>query len=270
MLLRIFFTMLISLSLFLTSCESTNDSNDDTFPDELTTLKQIVTNDFNAIFTIMNLTATQIGSNELDSTNICAALNSFMESPDIVFDIAYGNKEGIIKYIAPEEYAEGVVGYDVSTQVDFLYMKDNKLPSISESFMSSEGFFGATIGYPIVIGNEFSGFLSGLIMPDVYLESIIKPITDDQNFHIWVMEKNGTVLYDEQEAMTGVNILDNSAFQSMQSLVAAAEKIISEDQGSTNYEYVNPYTQEYLKMKAFWVTYSLGANEWKIIYTKKN
>jgi hypothetical protein len=83
------------------------------------------------------------------------------------------------------------------------------------------------------------------------------------------MEKSGTVLYDEQETMIGVNILENSIFQSMTSLVAAAEKIINEDTGNTNYEYVNPYTREYLKMKAYWVTYTLGANDWKIIYSKK-
>jgi hypothetical protein len=270
MLFRFFFTILLALSIFLTSCESSNDSNDDSFPDELTTLKQTVTYDFESIITKMDLTATQIESNALDSANLCAALNAFMESPGIVFDIAYVTKDGILEYVSPEEYGEGVIGNDVSTQVDFSFIKDNKLPSLSESFMSWEGFFGATIGYPIIIYDEFDGYVSSLIKPDEYLESIIEPMMNDQNFNIWVMEKSGTVLYDEQETMIGVNILENSIFQSMTSLVAAAEKIINEDTGNTNYEYVNPYTQEYLKMKAYWVTYTLGANDWKIIYSKRN
>jgi hypothetical protein len=156
MLFRFFFTMLLAISLYSNFMRvNSNDSNDDTFPDELTTLKQTVTYDFESIITRMDLTATQIESNALDSANLCAALNAFMESPGIVFDIAYVTKDGILEYVSPEEYGEGVIGNDVSTQVDFSFIKDNELPSLSESFMSWEGFFGATIGYPIIIDDEF-------------------------------------------------------------------------------------------------------------------
>ena len=90
--------VLFTLVIFslLISCESSNDNDNDTFPQELTDFKNNLIDKFNSLEQKLGATVSNVEANGIDSISVNNALNDFMSNPLFIEDICFASKEGII------------------------------------------------------------------------------------------------------------------------------------------------------------------------------
>ena len=122
--------------------------------------------------------------------------------------------------------------------------------------------------HPILDQTILFGGITALFRPQTLLKRIIDPLVANQPFEMWVMEKGGVVLFDQDTLEIGRNVLTDPLYKPFPELIAAATLINKEQSGETYYSFYQTGTDIKVVKKTYWKTFSLYGTEWKIIWVK--
>ncbi|MFH0760684.1 MAG: hypothetical protein V2A67_04195 [Bacteroidota bacterium] len=252
----------VSLVLILTGCRK-----EITFPEALATAKTNLEAAFEILDGQMDTAADYMVSVDMDTTLIRAKLLELLNEPTNVDEFSWITPEGIILIIEPSKYY-AYQGFDISMQDHIIKVAETKEPVLSLSFLAIEGFYAASDIHPILDNSVYLGGVDALIKTEEFIADIMEPLLIGQDFELWVMEKGGRMIYNQDAYEIGLNLFTDPVYQDFPELVAAAQKINDEESGTTHYSFYKTGTTEPVTKLTYWITFEHHGAEWKIVWVK--
>lgn len=211
--------------------------------------------------------AKEISLNELTSDSVRNILKGLHARHTFIFDCCIVDTNGIMIVVEPDEF-KSFEGSDIKDQAQVQKIHNTHMPVMSNAFLAVEGFQAVDIQYPIFSkDNTFIGSLSLLIRPDSMLVDIIKPIIKGVPVNIWVMQKDGIILYDRNEEEIGRNLFTDEMYKPYENLRLLGQEIIDNKTGLGSYTFLSDTMTEPVEKQCFWETASLYDMQWKLVLT---
>lgn len=237
------------------------------FPPELTASKSGLIASFDSLNKDMSAAAYFLGQNINDSIVIRAKMMDLFSRTSFVLEFSFVTPQGIMKIIEPGIY-HATQGTDISQQSHIVKAFQTKEPVLSETFLAVEGFYAAVDIHPIIHNGQLLGGVASLFYPQAILGNIMNPLLKNQTFELWAMEKGGKMIFNQDLGEIGRNIFTDDLYKPFPELIAAANKIASEEYGETTYSFYQTGTNDVVVKRTYWVTYSLYGTEWKLVWVK--
>lgn len=197
--------------------------------------------------------------------DIRSILNRFYEKNTSIYGISFIDTQGIMRYMTPE-ITNDYEGSEVSTHEQVIEITKNKKPNVSNLFTTVEGFEAIDIEWPVFnIDGKTSGSLSAILKPSDFFGSIIKENLEKKDYEIWIMQANGTIIYDSDFNEIGKNLFTDEIYADYDKLRELGKKIITNAFGSGDYEFTKTSGNKIVHKKAVWNTITLHEKEWKLI-----
>ncbi|WP_028572127.1 ABC transporter substrate-binding protein [Desulfonatronum lacustre] len=171
--------------------------------------------------------------------------------------------EGIIVNVAPDRYLD-VIGEDISQQEQIVRLHSTRQPVLSQAVKMVEGFVGIDLEHPVFnLENEFIGSVSILAKPD-FFGSIISQKVSNFPVEMFVIQKDGVMVYDINEQEIGKNVFLDPLYQTYPSLLAVARRIAAEPDGRGRYRFLDKNMQEEVVKNIVWTTVGLHGTEYRL------
>ena len=87
---------------------------------------------------------------------------------------------------------------------------------------------------------------------------------------MWVMDQEGTVLYQLDSEMVGKNVFKDDGFSKFNGFQSACKTIAAAESGEVMYSFHATGSSDPVDKTAFWQTVRTPVNEWKIVYALEN
>jgi len=258
---------LILLILVVVVINSCKDDDEDFFPEQIGQVISDLSASFDTLNTAIAAGATAIAPNPADTGMIRNKMAELYANSSFSENFSFIDEEGILKIIEPPAFYP-YQGSDVSQQEHVVRAWTTLEPVLSEEFYAVEGYYATVDLHPIVSNGILEGGVSTLFKPEDILGRIILPYVSGEAFEMWVMEKGGVVLYDQDADEIGRNVITDTLYQAFPELIAAAELIDAEKSGETKYSFYQTGTTTKVVKKTYWDTWELYGTEWKIIWVK--
>lgn len=211
--------------------------------------------------------AKEISLYELTSDSVRSILKGLHARHSFIVDCSIVDTNGIMIVVEPDEF-KSFEGSDIKDQAQVQKIHKMHMPVMSNAFLAVEGFQAVDIQYPIFSkDNTFIGSLSMLIRPDSMLVDIIKPIIKGVPVNIWVMQKDGIILYDRNEEEIGRNLFTDEMYKPYENLRLLGQEIIDNKTGLGSYTFLSDTMTEPVEKQCFWETASLYDMQWKLVLT---
>jgi len=182
-------------------------------------------------------------------------------------DVSYIDELGIMQVVEPPEFA-GLQGRNISAQQHIRQIFIDNKPSMSQSFISVEGFAAVALQYPVMENDLFSGSVDMLLRPESLLKKIVEPKIQGLPVDIWVMEPGGRIIYDPDAEEIGRNIFTDKLYKPFPGLIDAARSISQTVKGMATYDFFGRGLKESVKKYAYWNTVTVFGTPWRIVLTK--
>ncbi|MFW6263704.1 MAG: hypothetical protein ACOC34_06695, partial [Thermotogota bacterium] len=138
--------------------------------------------------------------------DIESLLETFYAKNTDIYDISYINTDGIIEQLVPEERSR-IEGADVSDHAVVKRVQETEEPVVSQLFKVIEGFYAINIEWPVFnTAGDMKGSLSLIFRPEQFFGEFIRESLNDTPFEVWLMQEDGTVIYDIDDEEIGENI----------------------------------------------------------------
>jgi hypothetical protein len=185
------------------------------------------------------------------------ALSSWTISPD-----------GIVLAAVPEKYA-GFVGTNVSSQVHVQTANTRQASTVSGVTPLAEGFNAIVQTYPVFSeSGEYLGYVDITYKPEIFLRQYIEPVTNGTPYDVWVIQSDGTEIYDTTPAEIGKNILTDSIYAdpAMQEIV---NRIVHEPSATGRYTFWDREWSRNVTKVAVWETAGIDGAAWRVGVTRE-
>jgi surface antigen len=211
--------------------------------------------------------AKEISLYELTSDSVRSILKGLHARHSFIVDCCIVDTNGIMIVVEPEEF-KSFEGHDISDQAQVQKIHQTHMPVMSSAFLAVEGFQAVDIQYPILSeDNTFIGSISMLIRADSMLVDIIKPIIKGVPVNIWVMQKDGIILYDRNKEEIGRNLFTDEMYTPYENLRMLGQEIIENKTGLGSYTFLSDTMTEPVEKMCFWNTTGLYDMQWKLVLT---
>lgn len=254
--------MIVSIILILAGCKKEVE-----LPEALTTSVSNLENSFNILHDQMATVAHYMASINLDTTQIRARLIELYSNNPKVAEFSWVNKDGILKMIEPPVYYSDQ-GSDISQQEHIIKAAETKEPVLGLSFLAVEGFYAVAVLHPIVDSNTYLGSVATLLKTKEFLGDIMEPLLSGQEFELWVMEKGGYMIYNQDDIEIGLNVFTDPYYKDFPDFITACEKINKNESGTTQYTFYKTGTNNPVTKLTYWTTFERYGTEWKVVWVK--
>ena len=176
--------------------------------------------------------------------------------------------EGIVLAAAPEKYA-GFVGTNVSGQKHVQTATTKQAATISGVTPLAEGFNAIVQTYPVFSpSGVYLGYVDITYKPEVFLQQYIEPVTNGTTYDVWVIQSDGTEIYDTTPGEIGKNILTDSIYAdpAMQEIV---NRIVQEPSATGRYTFWDREWSRNVTKVAVWETAGIDGAAWRVGVTRE-
>ncbi len=182
---------------------------------------------------------------------------------DQIEAITLVDAKGIIKFTFPN--VKNTIGQDISNQKHVSKVIETRKPTVSDSFISVQGYRTIAFHIPIISGNEYKGSLAILIPVDKLGKKFIEPIKTRESGYGLMISETGIELFDPVPGYAGKSIKET--YKSNQSVLDLFDKTLIEKKGTTIC-YIKDTTdvhEETIKSFASYLRVSLRNTFWTIL-----
>jgi Cache domain len=253
--------LVIGIAVFVTAHAFAMDIGDVT--PSLKAAKQAIDSTLAEIDTDIKAAAKSLSTTDLKGDAARKILNDLRKYRPYVIDCSIIDADGVKITVEPAEYKkyEGANRSDLSSVVSLL---KTKKPAMSNVYHSAEDIHAISIGYPIFSNKgEFLGAVRMLIRH----EDFLKPLVEEEPCKIWVMQKNGLIVYDADPKEIGKNMFSDPMFSPFEDLISFSKTVVSSKNGAGSYSFYvyGLKDKKIVKKIAVWDTTGLYGTEWRII-----
>jgi PAS domain S-box-containing protein len=182
---------------------------------------------------------------------------------DQIEAITVVDAKGIIKYTFPS--VEAAIGRDITYQKHVRKVIETRKPTVSDVFISVQGYRAIAFHVPIISGNEYKGSLAILIPIDKLGQQFIQTIKARETGYGFMISESGMELFDPIPGHIGISIKE--IFNKNQSVLNLFNKTLIENQGTTIC-YIKDTTdvhEKEIKSYASFTRVSLANTFWTIL-----
>ena len=225
--------------------------------------KQSISSTLAEIDQELKATAKDLAVTDLKGDAARKILNDLRKFRPYVVNCAIMDTNGMNIAVEPAEYKK-FEGMDRSDQPYVIKLLKAKKPAMSDVYKAAEGINAISIGYPIF---SDKGELIGAVRMLIRYEVFLKPLVENKPCKIWVMEKNGLLVYDRDPEQIGKNIFSDPMFKPFEDLISFSRTVALQNSGAGSYSfYADGLTDKTLVEKiAAWDTVSLYGTEWRVV-----
>lgn len=170
---------------------------------------------------------------------------------------------GRILWLNPENRAS--IGADISGQKHVKYIMEKHQPSLSDLFVTVQGFRSIAYHYPVLIKGKYMGSVGILINFDYISKKFIENIRIGNAGYAWVISAEGIELYCPVPGHKGVSVFETS--KEFPEVIDMAKRMMAGEKGVTTYMYniiKDEYTEVVVKHAAFAPIHVVNT-EWSIV-----
>lgn len=256
-----FFVLVAGMAVLITMNAFAADITD-VMP-SLKAAKRSIDSTLSEIDTDIKAAAKALSATDLKGDAARKILNDLRKFRPYVVNCSIVDADGVKITVEPAEYKQ----YEGANRSDLPYLVSilkNKKPAMSDVYHSAEGMHALTIGYPIV---SDKGVLMGAVRMLVRHEVFLKPLVEDKPCKIWVMQKNGLIVYDADPGEIGKNMFSDPMFSPFEDLISFSKTVASSKTGAGSYSfYTDAAKDKRLVQKiAAWDTTGIYGEEWRVI-----
>jgi hypothetical protein len=177
------------------------------------------------------------------------------------------SRDGIVMTAVPINYA-GMVGKNLSWQPQVQKANAERVPVVSGVFLMEEGFTGISQSYPVFSpSGEYLGYTDITYAPDILLGRQIEPVTSGTDYDVWVVQLDGTEIYDTTKEEIGKNILSDPVYADPL-LQEVTTRIVKEPSGTTKYTFWDREWNRNITKTAVWDTAGIDGAAWRVVVTR--
>jgi branched-chain amino acid transport system substrate-binding protein len=257
------------LFLLISSCSDDCSVNTTEYPDILDEAVSKVYSQMNIFNGINSLAANSIAATDLSGESIYPILENMQKSESMIDESSFIDINGTMKFIKPDKYKH-IEGSDISGQAHVMKLHETLQPVMSVLFLAVEGFYGIDFAYPIFQNGELIGSLSQLFKPHFVFQSILEPLYNGTDNEIFIAQKDGIVIFDQDEEEIGKNITSDPSYTPYPGLIDTGKKIIQAKEGNAEYSYLKAGTDQKIFKKAYWKTVEFFGAEWRVVVAVPN
>jgi hypothetical protein len=192
-------------------------------------------------------------------------LGDLCRSYPYAVDCAVVDRNGRMVLVEPEEYAK-FEGSDISTQEQIIRLRESKKPVLSKVIKAVEGFDAVDLEHPVFSSQgELAGSASVLLRPETLLAAVISPVVQGMPVDVWLMQKDGRILYDADKEEVGLMLFDDPVYKPYPQLLALGTLIARERSGTGSYEFLGRGLEKPVMKDAYWTTVGLHGTEWRLV-----
>jgi hypothetical protein len=202
-------------------------------------------------------------------SNSSDILRKIYDNHSSVVDAATINPEGFLMTIQPSRY-KAAEGQRINEQAHFMEIQKTGRPVMSGVFKTVEGFYAASIIYPVVnLKGQTIGYVSVVFKPDALMGKFIKPyLSPLSSVEAFALQKDGRVIYDHDIMQIGKMTFSDPAYQSYPDLLRLAARITAEPSGAGTYTFPVGRNGAPGKKATEWTTIALHGIEWRLVISK--
>jgi len=210
----------------------------------------------------------EVAKNKLSAVGIkgeaaTRALQELYESNEHAFDCATIDPKGVIVGVAPKK-ASYILGVDISHQEQIVRLEKTHEPVVSTAIDTIEGFVGFDLQHPVFNQDgKFIGSVSILTEPNFFGSVITQKVT---NFpvEIWMMQKDGRIIYDTNPEEIGKNLFTDEIYADYPSLIQVGREMAQSKQGQSHYTFLNKKLVSNVRKELIWTTVALYGTEFRL------
>jgi hypothetical protein len=194
-------------------------------------------------------------------------LNNLCGVVPYAVDCAAVDLKGRMVTVEPAGY-RNFEGSDISKQEQVMLIQKARRPVMSKVFRAVEGFDAVDMEYPVFSPErEFIGSVSLLMRPDSLFSNIVTPMVQGLPVNVWVMQKDGRIIYDPDTEEIGRMLFDDPLYASFPELLSLGKKIARKKSGSGSYEFLGRDLKGPVRKDAYWATVGVLDAEWRLVVT---
>lgn len=177
--------------------------------------------------------------------------------------------EGIVLAAVPEDNA-GFVSMNLSGQSHVQKANADRAPTVSGVFPMVEGITAMLQTYPVFSASgEYLGYVDITYAPEVFLAERVRPVTNGTSYDVWVIQRDGTEIYDTTPEEIGKNILTDPVYADP-ALREFANRVVQEPSGTGRYTFWNREWNRNVTKLAVWDTAGIDGAEWRVVVTRED
>jgi ABC-type branched-subunit amino acid transport system substrate-binding protein len=179
------------------------------------------------------------------------------------FDCKILNPEGKIIRVFPDD-KHGLTGLDLSDRNYIRRLHQSRKPVVSQAIDTIEGFAGFELQHPVFDKNgRFSGSVGMITKPGFFGEIITGKVA---NFpvEIWMMQKDGRMIYDVNKEELGKNLFTDKIYANHPSLLEIGRQMSIRPQGSGQYSFLDKTMERIAEKNLIWNTVALHGTEFRL------
>ena len=215
--------------------------------------------------------AENLSQSGIRGTEAQKTLQKLYDQSRHTYDTCTISPEGIIVTVWPEKFSH-ILGADISGQEQVKRMHTGQKPVISHAIDTVEGFVGFDLEHPVFDKNgDFAGAVSILTEP-AFFDHIITGKMANFPVEIWMMQKDGRMIYDINKEEIGKNIFTDPMYANYPSLLAEARNMATSPQGRGQYRFLDKRMDRTVTKNMVWTTVALHGTEFRLalVYVDQN
>ncbi len=226
--------------------------------------------ELNAIFKDMDRSvaaaAEQLSTTGLRGDRASAILETLFNENQYAYNCVTVDATGTIVNVAPKQYSS-VIGEDISGQEQIIRLHETHQPVLSQAIKMVEGFVGIDLEHP-VFGQDggFIGSVSVLTQPD-FFGSIISRKVHNFPVEIFVLQRDGTTIYDVNAEEIGKNAFADPIYDAFPSLKRIARKMVSQAEGEGTYRFQDRHMEHAVAKQLLWTSIGLHGTNYRLALT---
>ncbi len=217
---------------------------------------------------IDNHLAAQLSFFQYEEAKLNQLLIDLLAANPMVVIASFIDKDGLLHQIQPSEY-KNVIGSDISGQSHVVEMQKTQTPILSDGFTAVEGFQAVVLTRPVFKNKKFIGSVNLLLRPQMLIETILKNTAIPADYELWIMQKDGRIIYDQDEDEIGRLLFSDPLYADYVSLQKLGRQIVYSPQGEAEYIFLAAGSEEKVIKTALWDTISLHGSEWRVVLAYK-
>ena len=227
-----------------------------------------VTGILNIIDADVTSAASALSTTGLTGAPAQAVLADLSRANPYVIDCITVDRNGTILAVEPREYA-GVIGEDISGQVHFRRLMTGKVPVMSGLIPTVEGISAVDIASPVFSPDGvWTGATTMLIDPRALLDAAAAPVMNGTSYTVWVMQTDGTILYDQDPAQVGKNLFSDPFYAPHPELQSVGREIAARESGSGSYLFLEDTGDTIVRKEVSWATAGIRGTEWRLVIVR--
>ncbi len=241
---------------------SRNDLQDILFrlQGEVTTVMNKLDND-------LQRSAQELSGRDLKGGYARDALKRLYGANPYIIDCETVSNQGIMLAVEPPEHRASE-GADISAQAHMVRLFKTLKPVMSGAFRSVEGPEAVVIHHPVFSADHrFAGSVSALFAPEYLLSNIIGLVAVNLPVDIFLMQTDGTVIYDVDASQIGLNVFRDPLYQHFPELIALARNVAAANEGTGSYRFYRKGAEAPVEKAAYWRTVALHGATWRLVIT---